>query len=228
MDLICFVVGMETQCGLTWELYGNRPKAGSILITRQNTHRSDESPTYSENPFESKKGSLMKSKVVTAVNSQINAELESAYIYLGMSARMEDLSLPGLAQWLRVQWEEEIVHAMKFYDFLVQRGESVELGSLKKPAADFKKPLEAFEEVLKHEQYITDRIWKLNEIAVKEKDYALQSLLKWFIDEQVEEEDNARAAIDALRLVGDDGSGLFLFDREMGQRTAPPAETGSV
>ncbi|NNE34509.1 MAG: ferritin [Rhodothermales bacterium] len=169
----------------------------------------------------------MKAKVVEAVNSQINAELESAYIYLGMSARMEGFSLPGLAQWLRVQWEEEIVHAMKFYDFLVQRGEEVELGPLKKPAPDFTSPLAAFEEVLKHEQYITGRIWQLNEIAVSEKDYALQSLLKWFIDEQVEEEDNARNAIDALRLVGDNGSGLFLFDREMGQRTAPPPDEGA-
>ncbi len=165
----------------------------------------------------------MKSNVVEAVNSQINAEFESAYIYLGMSARMEEMSLPGLAQWLRVQWEEEIIHAMKFYDFLVQRGEAVELEALSKPTATFATPLEAFEEVLKHEEYITDRIWKLNEVAEKERDYALQSLLKWFIDEQVEEEDNARSAIDALRLVGNDGSGLFLFDREMATRTLPPA-----
>jgi ferritin len=101
------------------------------------------------------------------------------------------------------------------------------LEALKKPSASFATPLEAFEEVLKHEEYITDRIWKLNEIAVKEGDYALQSLLKWFIDEQVEEEDNARNAIDALRLVGDNGSGLFLFDREMAQRTLP-ADAGAA
>lgn len=163
----------------------------------------------------------MKENVIKAVNEQINAELESAYIYLGMSGRMTEFSLPGLSQWLRVQWEEELIHAMKFYDFLVQRGASIELGALPKPKLTFTTALEAFEEVLKHEQYITDRIWKLNEIAVQEKDYALQSLLKWFIDEQVEEEDNARAAIDALRLVGNDGSGLFLFDREMGTRSAP-------
>ncbi|MCB0719168.1 MAG: ferritin [Bacteroidetes bacterium] len=162
----------------------------------------------------------MKASVVKAVNSQINAELESAYLYLAMSGRMEELSLPGLARWLRLQWEEELVHAMKFYDFLIQRGAAVKLEALSKPTADFKTPLAAFEAVLEHEQYITDRIWKLNEVAVKESDYALQSLLKWYIDEQVEEEDNARNAIDSLKLVGKDGSGLFLFDREMGQRTA--------
>lgn len=161
----------------------------------------------------------MKDSVVAAVNEQINAELESAYLYLAMSATMQRMNLPGLARWLRLQWEEELVHALKFYDFLVQRDAAVELKQLPTPEVNFKSALQAFEAVLEHEQYISGRIAGLYDLAVKEKDYPLQSLLKWYIDEQVEEEDNARAAIDALRLVEGTGPGLFLFDREMGART---------
>jgi ferritin len=160
----------------------------------------------------------MKDTVVAAVNEQINAELESAYLYLAMSASMQRKNLPGLAQWLRLQWEEELVHALKFYDFLLQRDAPVELTQLPKPEVNFESALQAFEAVLEHEQYITGRISDLYDLSVKEKDYPLQSLLKWYIDEQVEEEDNARAAIDALRLVEGSGPGLFLFDREMGVR----------
>ncbi|MDX1429512.1 MAG: ferritin [Rhodothermales bacterium] len=168
----------------------------------------------------------MKKSVVDAINSQIHAEFESAYTYLAMSARMEALNLPGFAAWLRIQWEEEIVHAMKFVDFMIQRDFTVELQALSQPKAAFKTPLQAFEEVLEHEQYITGRIHELYSLAVKESDYPLQTLLQWFIDEQVEEEENARAAIDSLRLVGDSGPGLFMLDREMGARRQPTEEDG--
>jgi len=160
----------------------------------------------------------MKDVLVDAVNAQINAELESAYLYLAMSAKMEQKNLPGIAQWLRIQWDEEVVHAMKFYDFLLHRDAPVQLEALGRPEVSVNTPLQAFEAVLEHEKYITDRISKLYDLAAKETDYPLQSLLQWFVDEQVEEEENARAAIDALRLVGDSGPGLFLFDREMGSR----------
>ncbi len=163
----------------------------------------------------------MKKSVIEAINSQIKAEFESAYTYLGMSARMETLNLPGFASWLRVQWEEEIVHGMKFVDFMIQRDVEVELQAIRMPELKFSTALEAFESVLEHEQYITDRIHKLYMLAVKENDYPLQTLLQWFIDEQVEEEENARAAIDSLKLVGESGPGLFMLDREMGSRKAP-------
>ena len=166
--------------------------------------------------------SSMKDGVVSAVNAQINAELDSAYLYLAMSARMEQKRLPGLAQWLKLQWQEELAHAMKLYDFLIQRDAEVVLEALPQPEVTFKTPLEAFETVLEHEKYITERIESLYELATRENDYPLQSLLQWFIDEQVEEEDNARAAIDALHLLGDSGPGLFLFDREMAARQAAP------
>lgn len=165
----------------------------------------------------------MKDVLVSAVNAQINAEFESAYLYLAMSAKMERKNLPGIAQWLRIQWDEEVVHAMKFYDFLLHRDATVQLEALGRPEVSVNTPLQAFEAVLEHEKYITDRISKLYDLAAKENDYPLQSLLQWFVDEQVEEEENARAAIDALRLVGDSGPGLFLFDREMGSRKSESA-----
>jgi ferritin len=167
----------------------------------------------------------MKKSVVDGINDQIQAEFESAYIYLAMSARMEESNLPGIAKWLRIQWQEEIAHAMKLYDFMIQRDGVVELKEIGKPMVEFKTPTEAFESVLEHERYITDRIHKLYALAVEENDYPLQTLLQWFIDEQVEEEENARGAIDSLKLVGDSGPGLFMLDREMGARSMP-AEVG--
>ncbi len=170
----------------------------------------------------------MKKKVQDAINKQIGIELQSAYAYLGMAARMDLLSFPGMAQWLRSQWEEEIIHATKFMDFMLQRDAEVELGGLKKPTVNFDTPLKAFELVLKHEQSVTKSIHALYDLAVKETDFPLQSLLQWYIDEQVEEEDSARQAIDALRLAGDSGPGLLMIDREMGKRTAPQADTSGA
>ncbi len=191
-------------------MYGQRP----IQVPTKEWHQ--EQPEFRN----------MKKSVIEAINSQIQAEFESAYTYLGMSARMESLNLPGFATWLRVQWEEEIVHAMKLVDFMIQRDEEVELQAIPKPKLAFSTALEAFESVLEHEQYITDRVHKLYTLAVKESDYPLQTLLQWFIDEQVEEEENARAAIDSLKLVGDSGPGLFMLDREMGVRQ-PPDDSGA-
>ncbi len=160
----------------------------------------------------------MNQKIQDAVNDQIRAEFESAYLYLALSARMEHLNLKGFAHWLRMQWQEETQHALKFFDFLLQRGGDVDLKALARPDVAIKTPLEAFEAVLEHEQYITGRIHNLYALAVKEHDYPLQTLLHWFIDEQTEEEEAARAIIDDLRLIGDAGSSLFLLDRELGQR----------
>ncbi len=157
-----------------------------------------------------------------ALNDQIQAEFQSAYLYLAMSARFETMNLKGFAHWLQLQWQEETMHAMKFYNFLLQRNGTVELKTLEKPKTPFKTPIEAFEEVLEHEQYITGRINQLYDLATEKRDYPLQSLLHWFIDEQVEEEDAARAVIDTLRLIGDAGPNLFLLDRELGARQAEP------
>ena len=162
----------------------------------------------------------MDTAIQDAINEQIQAEFQSAYIYLAMSAKFEVMSLKGFAHWLREQWREETTHAMKFYDFLLQRDGTIDLKELEKPTIEFSTPLEAFEQVLDHEKYITSRINDLYALATQKRDYPLQNLLQWFIDEQVEEEDSARSIIDSLKLIGGTGPNLFLLDRELGSREA--------
>jgi len=161
---------------------------------------------------------MIKKEVLAAINDQIRAEFQTAYTYLAMAARMESTNLRGVAGWLRVQWEEEVVHAMKFYDFVLQRGGQIELHGLTAPDPGDGPPLELFERVLEMERDTTRRIHSLYDLAVKEGDYPLQTLLHWYIDEQVEEEDIVSDIIDKLRLIGDSGPSLFLLDQEMGQR----------
>jgi ferritin len=165
----------------------------------------------------------MKQKIIDAVNEQIREEFESAYIYLAMSARLEGLSLRGAAMWMRMQAQEEVAHAMKFFDFLVRRGTEPVLGPIEKPRIGFDRPVEAFEAGLAHEQHITSCIHRLYDLAVEEREYPLQTLLHWFIDEQVEEEETAQEIIDNLRMAGESGEGLLLIDRELGLRTTAPA-----
>ena len=160
-----------------------------------------------------------------AINDQIQAEFESAYLYLALSARMEQLHLKGFARWLRLQWQEETQHGLKLYDYLLQRDGTVELKALPMPVYTAETPLEIFALVLKHEQYVTRRINDLYSLAGEERDYASQTLLQWFVSEQMEEEEAARDVIDDLRLVGDSGASLFLLDRELGQRQ-PEQEGG--
>lgn len=164
----------------------------------------------------------MKERILKAVNDQIKAEFHSAWYYLAMSSRFEEMNLPGAANWMRIQWQEETAHAMKFFDHLIRRGAYPELQSLEKPEVSFSTATEAFQQVLKHEQHVTKLIHELYELAVEEKDYPLQPLLHWFIDEQVEEEEAAEAIIDSLRLAGDSGQGLLMIDRELGARSYAP------
>lgn len=166
----------------------------------------------------------MKAHVIEAVNGQIREEFESSYIYLAMSARFTTMNLPGAAAWMRQQAQEELLHAMKFFDFLVRRGAEPRLAAIAQPVVTFERPIEAFEKALAHERHITACIHALYDLAQKERDYPLQTLLHWFIDEQVEEEETATGIIDSLRLAGETGQGLFMIDRELGQRQAAPAE----
>jgi ferritin len=165
----------------------------------------------------------MNKTVETAINKQIQIEMNSAYIYLGMASYFESLGLKGFASWMHMQNSEEMVHAMKFYNFVFERGGQPELGALDKPAVQYKSVAKAFETALAHEKYVTKSINDLFELAQKEKDYPLQSLLKWFIDEQVEEEAAAQEVLDKIKMVSDSGHGLYLLDKEMAQRTATPA-----
>ncbi|MCH8122044.1 MAG: ferritin [Bacteroidetes bacterium] len=162
---------------------------------------------------------MMKSKVEAAVNEQIQVEFQAAYQYLAMSARFEELNLRGAAQWMRMQWREETIHATKFFDFLIRRGGNPRLKPITEPKISFKTATEAFEDTLAHEQKVTRLIHGLYDLAVSERDYPLQTLLHWFIDEQVEEEEAAEEIIQSLKLAGDTGEGLFMVDRELGQRS---------
>lgn len=161
----------------------------------------------------------MNNKIQKSINNQINAEMYSAYLYLAMGTYFDASSLTGFANWMKVQAQEEMSHAMKFYNFVYERGGKVELGAIEKPSADFKSPLDVMKEVLAHEKIVTGLIHNLYELATKEKDYAFQSFLKWFIDEQVEEEGNASDLIEKLQLAGEKGPGLFMMDKELAART---------
>jgi ferritin len=154
-----------------------------------------------------------------ALNDQLQAEFESAYLYLSMAAYFEDHGLEGMANWMNVQFQEEQTHALKFYRYINERGGRVELQAIAKPKLEWTSALEAFEESLAHEKMISGRINDLAELAIGEKDHATHNMLQWFIAEQVEEEASVDAIVTQLRLVGDGGHGLFMIDREMRGRT---------
>lgn len=164
---------------------------------------------------------MLKPKMLEAINSQIQKELDSAYIYLGMAAYFDGLNLPGFASWMKIQFEEELAHATKFYDFVNARGEKVILEALNQPPSDYQSPLDAFKSALKHEQYISNSINELYALAEKENDYASKQFLHWFIEEQVEEEENAGSVVDTLTMLEDNPQGILMLDRELGQRKMP-------
>lgn len=160
----------------------------------------------------------VKGALSEAINEQIKHEFDSAYVYLAMATSFEEASLPGFASWMRQQSEEEVEHGKKFLNFLIDRGEHVRLLGIDQPPDSFREPLDVFEQALEHERFITAKIHGLYEMAVEERDYPAQVLLNWFVEEQVEEEQAAAAAVDRLRLAGDDGPALLQLDREFGQR----------
>ena len=162
---------------------------------------------------------MIKKKIQDEINDQIQAEFQSAYIYLGMSAWFESKNLDGFAHWMKMQWQEEIEHGMKFYRHMLSRGGEVELKKLDAPGASISSAKEAFEQALEHERYITKRIHKLYDMAQKEDDYPLQSFLHWFIDEQVEEEDAVGGILEQLEMIGDQPSALLVLDRELAGRS---------
>ena len=161
---------------------------------------------------------MFSSKVQEAMNEQIKNELYSAYIYLSMAAHFEAVNLPGFAHWMRMQSNEEVEHAMKFFDFINERGGRVELRAIEGPQVEWGSPLEIFETALGHEQKVTGMINNIYEIAVEEKDYASQNMLQWFIDEQVEEEKSAGEIVETLKMFGERDTVILLLDRQLGER----------
>ena len=164
---------------------------------------------------------MLSQRTEQAMNRQMMMEMESAYTYLAMSARCESLALPGFAAWFRAQSGEEWMHAMKFYDWILDHDATATLDALPAPRADFASPLEAFEATLEQEQAVTRSINELYAISGEERDFASQSFLNWFVTEQVEEEKTVKDILDWLRRIGDSGYGLYLMDRELAQNLPP-------
>ena len=153
-----------------------------------------------------------------AMNEQINKELFSSYLYLSMAAYFEDKNLPGFAHWMRMQADEEREHAMKFYDFILERGGRVFLKAIDAPKTDWNSSLEVAEEVAAHEAKVTASIYALYELALKEKDYPAQVMLQWFIAEQVEEEKNAGEIVANLKLIEERGTAVLMLDHRLAKR----------
>ncbi|MHA2502454.1 MAG: ferritin [Candidatus Kariarchaeaceae archaeon] len=162
----------------------------------------------------------MKQSLVDALVEHLNAEFESYYIYLSMSGYFDSESWDGFASWMALQAEEEREHAMKFYQHLLQRGVNPKLLSIAEPKNGWESPVKAFEDALEHEKLITSKIEKLMDLAIEERDHGLQNLLRWFIDEQIEEESTVGNIVDRIQRVAGDAKGLMLLDTELGARKA--------
>lgn len=157
-----------------------------------------------------------------ALNQHLNHELGSSYIYLSMAASLAALNFPGASHWMHLQAQEELGHAMKFYDFINDRDCRVTLHALPAPPSDWKTLLEVFQAALEHEKLMSERINTLVDLSLTEKDHASNSMLQWLVTEQIEEEAMFSGLIHKLKLVGGDGSGLFMIDQELGKRVATP------
>lgn len=167
---------------------------------------------------------MISKKMEDAFNDQVAAEYYSAHLYLAMSAYFQAADMPGFTNWMRVQYQEEMSHAEKIFDYVIERDGRAVLKAFDAPPVDWKSTLDAFEATYKHEQHVTGRINNLMDLAIAEKDHAAQIFLQWFVNEQVEEEASVKSIIQQLKLLGDSRAGLFQIDRELGQRVfTPPA-----
>ena len=169
---------------------------------------------------------MISKKMQEALNDQVAAEFYSAYLYLSMSAYLESIDLKGFADWMRVQYQEEVSHAEKIFDHVIERDGRAVSKAWDAPPAEWKSALDVFETAYKHEQKVTGLINGLVDQALAEKDHATYNFLQWFVNEQVEEEASVKTIVQQLKLLGDSRAGLFQIDRELGQRTfVPPADT---
>jgi ferritin len=170
-------------------------------------------------------GTMISKKLQDAINYQINKELFSEYYYMSMASYFSSVGLAGFENFFLVQGDEERFHAMKMYRFLNERGARVIMSQIDAPKTEFKSALEVFQLALEHEQFVTKLINELMDVAIAENDHAAKSFLNWFVDEQVEEEDSMETIVNKLKLVGNDGNGLLMMDKELSARTfTPPAK----
>jgi len=168
---------------------------------------------------------MISKRLEAELNNQLNAELYSAYLYLSMSAYLSIKNLSGFSHWMKMQFEEEQAHAMKIFQYILDRGGNVELLDIKSPKKDWKDILDIFHTVVNHEAHVTKMINNLVNIALEEKDHATVAMLQWYVSEQVEEESTVNDIYDQLKLIEGKGAGLFMLDREAKQRTATPINT---
>lgn len=164
----------------------------------------------------------LKEKMQKAINDQINAELFSSYLYKSMASWLESQNLPGMANWMNIQAKEEMDHAMKFYDYVIERGGRVIFQAIEAPQSSWDSPLEVFKATLDHEVYISRRIDDLMDMAWEEKDHATRIMLNWFVEEQVEEEDNASVNVSKLDMLKDSKRGMYMLDKEFAARVYTP------
>lgn len=161
---------------------------------------------------------MIDPKMEAALNKQVNAELWSGYLYLSMSYDMDDKGFPGIANWFAVQAHEEFEHATRIMKFIGSRDGKVKLFPIEEVRQEWNSPKDAFEDTLMHEKVVTGLIHKLMDEAIELKDYESQSMLKWFIDEQIEEEETPRQLLDALKKIDKDPAAMYLFDKKLGKR----------
>lgn len=168
---------------------------------------------------------MISKKMEKALNEQVNAEMYSAYLYLSMESFFQSLNLKGFANWMRVQTQEEMMHAMKIYDFVIERGGRMILKAIDGPPTKWESPLSIFKAVLEHEKKVTGLINDLVNLAIEEKDHASNGFLQWFVTEQVEEESSAEDLVQQLQMMENVPGGLFILDRELVQRVFTPPTT---
>ena len=161
---------------------------------------------------------MLNKKIEDLIVEQMNFEIHSAYIYLAMGAYCDSIDMPGFANWFKVQWEEEIFHATRMYEYIVERGGRPMMEAIPAPPKEWNSLLDSFEKALLHEQEVTSRINNIMTEAVNLSDHATRSFFNWYIDEQVEEESNVDTIIKQLKMVKDSGHGLFMMDKDMGSR----------
>jgi ferritin len=168
---------------------------------------------------------MISDQMTAALNAQMNREMYSAYLYMAMSSQANAMGLKGFANWLMVQYHEEMFHAMKFYEYLHSQGGAVELKAIDEPPARFASALEMFTKTLEHEQFVTRCINDLMDLAIAGKDHATRIFLQWYVSEQVEEEENDNDMIAQLKLIKDNPHGLLMLDRELaGRATTVPTD----
>jgi ferritin len=160
----------------------------------------------------------LSEKILKLLNEQITKEFHSSYLYLQMASWFASHNFTGFENWMRVQAQEESSHALIFFNYVLERGGEVRLGAVAAPASDFKSPLDIMEKSLEHEKYITKSIHDIVDAAVAEKDHATKNRLDWFVDEQVEEEANATAMVEKLKMVGPENRAIFWVDKELKKR----------